>query len=95
MCCNFFFFFFCLFRSKPRQRICFHCAMTGTPCVAILTWVITGVPVVAQQFTNLTGIHENTSSIPGPAQWVEDPRCHELWCRLQMWLRSSIAVAVV
>ena len=22
-------------------------------------------------------------------------RCHELWCRLQMWLGSHVAVAVV
>ena len=30
------------------------------------------------------------TSIPGLAQWVKDPA----WCRLQMWLRSGIAVAV-
>ena len=22
-------------------------------------------------------------------------RCHELWCRLQMWLKSGVAVAMV
>ena len=24
-----------------------------------------------------------------------NPRCHELWCRSQMWLKSPVAVAVV
>jgi len=43
---------------------------------------------------NLTGIPEDTGSIPslsGLRIW----RCHELWCRLQMQLGSRIAVAVV
>ena len=33
---------------------------------------IYGVPLVAQQVKNLTGIHEGTCSIHGLAQWVED-----------------------
>ena len=31
-----------------------------------------GVPVVAQQITNLTDIHEDMSLIPGLTQWVKD-----------------------
>ena len=31
------------------------------------------VPIVAQQVTNLTSIHENLGSIPGLTQGVKDP----------------------
>ena len=31
-----------------------------------------GVPIVAQQVKNPTSIHEDTSLIPGLAQWAKD-----------------------
>ena len=45
--------------------------------------------------TNLTRNHEVAGLIPGLAQWVNIQCCCELWCRLQMWLGSGIAVALV
>ena len=43
---------------------------------------------MAQWLTNPTRNFMVAGSIPGLAQWVR------LWCRLQRWLGSGVAVAV-
>jgi len=51
---------------------------------------------VAQWLTNLTRIHEEYSGlIPGLVHWAKDLALPELGCRLQTWLGSHVAVAVV
>ena len=43
---------------------------------------------------NPTRNHEVVGSIPGLVQWVGTQCCYELPCRLQMQLRSHVAVPV-
>ena len=50
---------------------------------------------MAQQLTNQTSIHEDTGLIPDLVSELRIQRGRELQCRLQMWLGSGIAVAVV
>ena len=49
---------------------------------------------MAQWLRNPTSIHEDVGSIPASLSGLRIWRCHELWCRLQMWLGSCAAVAV-
>ena len=63
----------------------------GVPIVALKV-TNPGVPVMAQWLTNPTRNHEVAGSVPGLAQFR---RCLEMWCRLQMQLRSRVAVPLV
>ena len=49
---------------------------------------------MAQWLTSLTRNHEIVRSIPRLASGLRIQRCRELWCRLQMRLRSCVAVAL-
>ena len=79
-----------------------HCRREGSTgrqrdawAAKIKVRVAVGVPVVAQWLTNLTGNHEVAGSIPGlPQRRLRIRRCRELWCRVQTWLGSCIAVAL-
>ena len=43
---------------------------------------------------NPTSVYEDSGLIPG-LSGLRIRRCCELWCRLQMWLGSQVAVAMV
>ena len=54
-----------------------------------------GVPVLAQWLMNPTRNHEVVVRSPASLSGLRIPHCRELWCRSQMWLRSSRRGAMV
>ena len=54
-----------------------------------------GVPIIAQQKQIQLGIMRLPVRSLALLSGLRIQRCHELWCRLQMWLGSHVAVAVV
>ena len=53
-----------------------------------------GVPIMVQQVTNqLVSMRLWVQSLAS-LSWLRIQRCHDLWCRSQMQLRSGVAMAV-
>ena len=96
-------FFVCFFSFF--QDIFFFCATSSSVLGAICSFsrmIISGVPVAAQkkriqlgtmrlQVRSMRLQVRSLAFFRGLRIWC----CHELWCRLQTWLGSGIAVAMV
>ena len=89
-------------KQKKKKKECFHLFLSSPGLIVLnkkflssLGLIAEEVPVVAQQITNPTSIHEDAGSIPGLLSGLRIPHCCELWCRSQMLLSSGLAVAVV
>ena len=51
-------------------------------------------PLWLSRLRTCLSVYEDAGSIPDLAHWVKDLALLRLWCRVQMQLRSSIAMAV-
>ena len=60
-----------------------------------LKWIHAGNSRCGAVEMNLTRNHEVAGLIPGLLSELRIRCCCELWCRLQMWLGSGVAMAVV
>ena len=60
----------------------------------LLKFMSVGIPIVAQQLRIQLSVHEDVGSTPDLAQWVKNSALLQLQCRLQMQLRSFVAMAV-
>ena len=79
-------------KEKLKIAACIYsCCLSFT----ILLKCLEGVPVVLQHVVNLTSISEDVRQSLAMLRESRLHHCSELWSRLQMWLRSGIAVAVV
>ena len=56
--------------------------------------VIFGVLIVVQWVKNMTSTHEDLGSILVSLSRLRIWHYHKLWCRSQMWLGFSVAVAM-
>ena len=52
------------------------------------------IPIVAQRLMNPTSIPRICVPSLASLSGLRIRHCHELWCRSQTWLGSSVAVAV-
>ena len=73
------------------------CGIAGNLLPSLLKNVTSGVALVAQQFKNLTTLHQDVGLIPGLAQWVKDLQVTDATCNLMLlwlWCRPAAAAPI-